>query len=49
MGTAKTRLIEAKLVQDPETSNRAIGVALGVNDKLVGTVRRELEEKERIP
>jgi hypothetical protein len=49
MANAKTELIEAKLVQDPETSNRAIGTALGVNDKLVGTVRRELEKKERIP
>jgi len=49
MANAKSKLIEAKLVEDPETSNRAVGTALGVNDKLVGNVRRELEKEERIP
>ena len=39
--TTNTLLIEQNLIQDPERSNRSISADLGVNDKLVGEVRRE--------
>jgi hypothetical protein len=41
--------VQAKLKENPETSNRAIGAELNVNDKLVGRIRNELEKKEQIP
>jgi hypothetical protein len=44
-----TLLIKQRLIQDPERSNRSISADLGVNDKLVGEVRRELESESRIP
>jgi hypothetical protein len=42
-------LIEEKLTDDPQTSNRAIASELNTNDRLVGRVREELEANQLIP
>jgi ParB-like chromosome segregation protein Spo0J len=45
----KREVIAAVLRQDPKRSDRRIGEAVGVDNKTVGSVRAELEEREEIP
>lgn len=41
--------IRSQLKADPQKSNRSITTQLGVNDKLGGRLRRDLEEADEIP
>ena len=50
LSTAQKRdIIEAQLKDNPSISSRAIAARLGVNDKTVGSVRRQLESTAEIP
>lgn len=49
MSTSSRRgIIKAKLLADPQKSDRAIAAAVGVDHKTVGAVRRELEQREEV-
>jgi hypothetical protein len=48
MQTSKQE-IQKQLQADPQQSNRAIAAELGVNDKMVGKIRRQLEVAKQIP
>ena len=45
----KRELIAEQLKEAPERSNRQVAEGLGVDDKTVGTVRRDLEAGAEIP
>ena len=45
----KRGLISEQLMETPQKSNRQIASGLGVDDKAVGSVRRNLESRAEIP
>src|SRR5262249_54398128 len=45
----KRAVVAALLTEQPTRSNRAVAAAVGVDDKTVGAVRRDLEGRAEIP